>query len=103
MIVVAKESGESEGSMLGGQVRAAIGPASQERLDEAFGLAVGARAIGPGSQMTQAKPFAGRGEAVGDVAGCVVGHDAGDGDAVVGLPEDQSSKEAGSCRGSFVG
>jgi len=52
--------------------------------------------------VAQAEPFAGRGEAARDVAAAVVGHDALDRDAVAGVPGDQSSKEGGSGRGSFV-
>jgi hypothetical protein len=71
-------------------------------LDEAFGFPVGARAVGSGAEVTQSEPSAGGGEAVRDVAAAVVGHDAGDFDAVAGVPGNQSSKEGGSGRGSFV-
>jgi hypothetical protein len=40
---------------------------------------------------------------MGDVAGAVIRHDAGDGDAFVGVPGDEASKEGGCGRGSFVG
>lgn len=62
-------------------------------MDEAFGFTVGARAIGSCAQVTESESSAGGGEAVGDVARAVVGHDAGDRDAVAGVPGDQSSKE----------
>jgi hypothetical protein len=71
-------------------------------LDEAFGFPVGARAVGSGAQVAQAEPSAGRGEAAGDVAGAIVGHDACDCDAVTGVPGDQSSKEGDSGWRSFV-
>src|SRR5439155_26355780 len=39
---------------------------------------------------------------IGDVARAVVGHDAGDFDAVAGVPRDQAFKEGGSGRRSLV-
>jgi len=52
--------------------------------------------------VAQAEPSAGGVEAVRYVAGSVVSHDAGDFDAVAGVPGDQPSKEGGSGWGSFV-
>jgi hypothetical protein len=52
--------------------------------------------------VAQAESSASGGEAVRAIAGAVVGHDAGDFDAVVGVPGDQPSKEGGSGWGSFV-
>jgi hypothetical protein len=80
-----------------------VGPSAQESLDEAFGFSIGARAVGSSTQVAQAEPSAGGGEAAGDVAGAVVGHDAGDGDAVGAVPGDQSSKEGNRCWRPFVG
>jgi len=52
--------------------------------------------------VAQAESSAGGGEAVRAIAGAVVGHDAGDFDAVTGVPGDEASEEGGSGRGSFV-
>src|ERR1700687_2454812 len=102
VIVVGEEFGESEGALCGGWIGVVVGPAAQERLDEAFGFSVGAGSVGSGAQVAQAESCAGGGEAVRAIAGAVVGHDAGDFDAVAGVPGDQASKESGSGWGSFV-
>src|SRR6266404_3651526 len=102
VIVVGEEFGESLGALGGGWIGAVVGPAAQESLDEAFGFSVGARAVGAGTQVTQAESSAGGGEAARDVAAAVVGHDAGDFHTVAGVPGDQPSKEGGGSWGSFV-
>ncbi len=99
VIVVGEEFGESEGGLDRGWVGAVVGPAAQERLDEAFGFSVGAGSVGSGAQVAQAESCAGRGEALRAIAGVVIGHDAGDFDAVAGVPGDQPSKEGGSSWG----
>jgi hypothetical protein len=102
VIVVGEEFGESESALERGGIGALVGPATEECLDEAFGFSVGARAVGAGAQVAQSEPFAGGGKAAGDVARAVVGHDAGDCDAVAGVPGDEASKEGGSGWGSFI-
>jgi hypothetical protein len=102
VIVVGEEFGESEGSVHGGWIRAVVGPAAEEGLDEAFGFSVGARAVWSCAQVAQAEPSTGGCESARAIAGAVVGHDASDSDAVAGVPSDESSKEGGSGGGSFV-
>ena len=52
-----------------------VGPLAQGGLDEALGLAVGTRGIGPGEDVLEPELLAGLGKGVGDEAGTVVGHD----------------------------
>ena len=61
-IVVMEVEREEGGAVVTGVVWAGIGPLAGNGLDEAFGLAVGLRAIGTGEEMTQAKIFASGGK-----------------------------------------
>jgi hypothetical protein len=60
-------------SLIGGLIGARIGPLSQCCLDEALGLAVGARAVGPGIAMLESQASAQAAKAPGLVTGAVVG------------------------------
>jgi len=51
-----------------------VGPLPAEGLDKAFGLAVGARRVGPGADVLEAKGAAGFGKCFGDVGRAVVAH-----------------------------
>src|SRR5438445_9360481 len=102
VIVVGEEFGESLSALDRGGIGTVVGPAAQEGLDKTFSFSVGAGSVGSGAQVAQAESSAGGGEAAGDVARAVVGHDAGDFDAVAGVPGDEASKEGGSGWGSFV-
>src|SRR5436190_19612569 len=51
-----------------------VSPFAQAGLDEALGLAVGFRSVGPGANMFEAQPLAGSTEREGLVARAVVGH-----------------------------
>ena len=64
-----------------------IGLFAQGRLDEALGLAIGLRGVGPGALVGDAKPSQCYGVAFGSEGRAVVGHHALDPDAV-------SAKEA---------
>jgi hypothetical protein len=50
-----------------------VGPLAQGGLDEAFGLAVGARGVGAGEAALDAELEAGGAELSGAIAGAVVG------------------------------
>src|SRR5260370_19659153 len=102
LIVVGEEFGESLGALDRGGIGTVVGRAAQERLDKAFGFSVGAGSVRSGTEVTQAERSADRGEAPGDVARAVVGHDAGDRDAAAGVPGDEAFKEGGSGWGSFI-
>ena len=61
-IIVMEIEREESGAVGTGVVRASISPFAGDGLDEAFGLAVGLRAIGTGEEMAQAQLVAGSGE-----------------------------------------
>ena len=65
--------GQLLGALVGMVVCPGIGPFAQRGLDEAFGLAVGFRGIGPCADVLQSETLAGLGEGLGAVAGAVVG------------------------------
>jgi len=83
----------------GGDVGVGVGPFAQGCLDEALGLAVGARGVWPGSDV----PEAGLGEKaleeMAAIGGAVIAHDALDADAV-GLEEGECAGEEGA--GAFL-
>lgn len=53
-IVVMEVEWEERGALVTGVVRAGISPLASDGLDEAFGLAIGLRAIGTSEEVTQA-------------------------------------------------
>src|SRR3954454_5836007 len=60
VVVVLEPDGQRSGSLLGAGVDGAVGPAAEERSDEALGLAVGARSVGPRAEVAQAEGAAGQ-------------------------------------------
>jgi hypothetical protein len=102
VIVVGEESGEFSGTAIGAGVGTSVSPAAQEGLDKAFGFAVGARAVSPGSDVLEAEGAAGGGKAQRDVAGAVIGHDADDTNATGFVPGQEASKESDGGGGSLV-
>ena len=62
-IVVMEVERKERGAVITGVVRAGISPFASDGLDEAFGLAVGLRAIGFSEEMFEAQLLAGGGEA----------------------------------------
>jgi len=73
------------------EVVANVGPLAQGGLNEAFGLAVGARRVGTGESVLDAELEAGGAELAGAIAGAVVGKQAADGDAVLGVEGDSGA------------
>ena len=61
-IVVVKVEREEGSAVDTGVVRASVSPLAGDGLDEAFGLAVGLRAIGTSEEMADAQLVAGSGE-----------------------------------------
>ena len=61
-IVVVKVEREEGSALVTGVVRASVSPLAGDGLDEAFGLAVGLRAIGTSEEMADAQLVAGSGE-----------------------------------------
>ena len=60
-VVVMKVVGKEGGSMATGVIRTSISPLTGDGLDEAFGLAVGLKAIGFGEKIFEAELKAGGG------------------------------------------
>src|SRR6266851_4576651 len=75
------------------EVMANIGPLAQGGLNEALGLAVGAGSVGTGEAVLDAELEAGGAEVAGTIAGAVVGEQAADGDAVLGVEGDGGVQE----------
>jgi hypothetical protein len=61
-IVVVEVEREEGSAVVAGVVRAGVGPLAGEGLDEAFGLAIGLRAIGSCEEMAEAQLEAGLGK-----------------------------------------
>ena len=84
-VIVMEIEREESGAVITGGVGASISPLTGEGLDEAFGLAVGLRAIGFGEEMFEAEFVAGGGEEFGSIGGAAIGEELLDGDAVSGV------------------
>ncbi len=80
-------------AFLGVEVVANVGPLAQGGLNEAFGLAVGAWRVRTGETVLDAELEAGGVEVAGAIAGAVVGEQAADGDAVLGVEGDCGAQE----------
>ena len=76
------------------EVMANVGPLAQSGLDEAFSLAVGAGNVGAGEAVLDAELKAGEAKVAGTIARTVVGEQAADGDAVLGV-EGEGGRRAG--------
>ena len=80
MVVGMKPGQQGLGALSGMIVRPCVSPFAQGGLDEAFGLAVGARGIGTGKDVPHPAAAAQVGNKVRTVGGAVVSHDARDRD-----------------------
>src|SRR5450432_1343122 len=101
-VIVMKVVRKEGSAVVTGVVGPGIGPLAGDGLDEAFGLAVGLRAIGFGEEMFEAEFEAGGGEEFGAIGGAAIGEELLDGDAVSGVEAEglvQSVEDAG---GAFV-
>jgi hypothetical protein len=74
-VVAMKPAGKVPGAVGGTGEGGSVSPLAQRGLDEPFGLAVGARSIGPGEEMLETEFAAGLGKEEGTKAGAVVGLD----------------------------
>ena len=102
-IVVVEPGEQMVGALEGGEVGAGIGPFAEGGLDEALGLAVGARGVGAGEAVADAEAAASTTEVAGAVTGTIVGEQASDADAkraIVGVGEE---KELGSGKAALIG
>src|SRR6266481_1701105 len=84
-VVVVEPRGKLLIAFFGVGVVADISPLAQSGLDEAFGLAVGAGSVRAGEAMADAKFFAGGAKAMGAIARSVIGEQAANGNAVLGI------------------
>jgi hypothetical protein len=84
-IVVVDPGGELLVASLGVGVVADIGPLEHSSLEETFGFAVGAGSVRAGEAMADAEFFAGSAKAMGAIARSVVGEQAANGNAVLGI------------------
>src|SRR5580693_9065211 len=93
-VVMLKPGREMLVAFVGVEVMANVGPLAQGGLDKAFGLAVGARSVRAGEAVLDAELEAGGAERMGAVAGAVVGEQAANGDAVLGIEGDGGAQES---------
>src|SRR5437899_3332555 len=84
-IVVVEPGGELLIALFGVGVVADIGPLTQSGLNETFGFAVGAGSVRAGEAMADVEFFAGGAKAMGTIARSVVGEQAANGNAVLGI------------------
>ena len=99
-IVVMEVEREERGAVVRGVIRTSISPFAREGLDEAFGLAIGLRAVGFGEAMLEAQLAASLGVEFGTVGRAAVGEEALDEDAV-SLVKGDGLVEGGENAGSF--
>ena len=62
VVIVAEEVRKERSAVVAGVIGSGISPFAGDGLDEAFGLAVGLRAIGTSEEMADAQLVAGSGE-----------------------------------------
>jgi hypothetical protein len=99
-VIVVEVERETLGAVVTGVIGTGVGPLAGEGLDEAFGLAIGLRAIGTGEEMFEAELEAGGGKELGAIGGAAVGEDGLDGDPMI-LIEGQGLVEGGQDAGDF--
>ena len=102
-VVKVEPAGQRRGAVLGAGEGPGIGAFAHDSLNEALGLAVGARRVGLGAQVAQAGGDTGVAEGMAAVGAAVVGHDALDGDAVAGEPGERPAEEGGGAGLALVG
>src|SRR5882672_7703669 len=103
MIVVAQPGPQRPGAFPGVRVGPGVGPLSQQRLDEALGLAVGARSIRTGAQVAATQAATGEAEELRQIGRAVVGHHLLDADAEATIEGHGALEEPHGHRGLFVG
>src|SRR5262245_52193295 len=93
-VVVVQPTDHSGAAHGRGRVGATIGPLPQERLDEALGLAIGARRVRPSARVPESRALAGCRKDVGAVARAVVRHEPPDADAMAPKPGEGAPEKA---------
>ncbi len=84
-VVVVQPGGKLLVAFFGVGVVADISPLAQSGLNETFGFAVGAGSVRAGEAMADAEFFAGGAKAMGTIARSVVGEQAANGNAALGI------------------
>ena len=102
-IVHVRPDRQVSGALVGCVIGAGIGPFCECGRDEALGLAVDPWRIGPGADVPEAELSAGLAEGVSFVAGAIVGHHAGDGDAEAFVIGQRSLEESNCAFGLLIG
>jgi hypothetical protein len=103
MAVIKVEEGlKMSSAQRGVWVGAGVSPFAERGLDEAFGFAVGAWGVRPGELVLDAESMESGGEAIGAVAGSVVGEEALDGDGEAKEVSQSGVKKAQSAGGRLV-
>ena len=82
VVIVEKEVRKECSAVVTGLIRTGISPFASDSLNEAFGLAIGLRAVGSGKEMFDAELVTGGGEEFGAVGRAAIGEDALDLDAM---------------------
>ena len=90
-------------AFFGIEVMANVGPLAQGGLDEAFGLAVGAGSVRTGEAVLDAELEAGGAEVSRAIAGAIVGEQAANGDAVLGIEGEGGTQEGDGSLALLVG
>ena len=103
MEVIVMEVVRKEGStVVTGAIRAGISPLAGDGLDEAFGLAVGLRAIGFGEEVSEAEFMARGSEDFGAISRAAIGEELLDGDSVSGGEAEGLVQSVEDVWGAFV-
>jgi len=102
-VVLMEPARQLESALLGVFVGAAVGPFPESGLDEAFGLAVGARSVRTSEALANAELLAETAKVARAVAGTVIGEDVGNGDAEAGIVVDCGLQEGRRRWGFLIG
>lgn len=94
LVVVAQPGAQRSRAAFRGDVGLRVGPFAEQRLDEAFGLAVRPWGVRPRSQMPEPELAAGTREDLGDIAAPVVGHHPPHPDPAFRVPGDRALQKA---------
>src|SRR6516165_838594 len=92
-VVVTEPSGQGSTTLAGAGIGPNVGPLAQQGLDEALGLAIGLRSIGPGPQVSHALGGAVGAKDLRDVRRSIVRQDATDADPALSEPRQRPLQE----------
>src|SRR5512132_4612223 len=92
-IVVVQPSEQRLGAVARSGIGAAVGPLAQQGLDEALGLAIGARSVRARPAVMHASAAAEAGKAIRDISRAVIRHHPADADAVPPEPRPSAPQE----------